>query len=464
MVKRGTPPWAVVGVLSLSGFVAALNQTLVIPLIPVFPELLGVSSESASWFVTATLLVGAVSIPTVSRLADMHGRRIMLLVCLLIMLLGAVISGLGDSYPIMIAGRALAGFGLALIPIGISILRDVMPPQRVGTAVALMSATLGIGTALGLPLSGVLYETLGWRWVFWLTAIVAAALALAVIFFVPQTLFRHGGRFDFMGAVLLGAATAALMLVISKGGVWGWGSGLTIAVGAVALVTFVSWVVVELRVHEPLVDLRTSMSRPVFVTNAAAILVGFALLINLLVAMQQLQAPTETGYGFGHGVLFASVLMIPSGLLMVVLSPLTGRLLDRVGGRVILLGGAIVMSVGYILRILLASGEWEIVISTTVVSLGTAFAYAAMPTVIMQSVPESMTAASNGLNTLLRQIGTSVSSAAVAAALATGTIIVHGVLYASWEMLVILNSLATVSCVVAAVLAALIPRGRLPFG
>lgn len=447
----------------MSGLVAALNQTLVIPLIPVFPELLGVSSEDASWFVTATLLVGAVSIPTVSRLADMYGRRVMLLCCLLILVLGAITSGLGDSYAIIIVGRALAGFGLALIPIGIAILRDVMPPQRMGTAVALMSATLGIGTALGLPLSGVLYESLGWRWVFWLTAIVGAALAVAVLVFVPRTLIRHGGRFDVPGALILAVATASLLLVISKGGVWGWSSGITLGLGTLAVAAFGIWVAVELRRSEPLVDLRTSISRPVFATNTAAVLVGFALFINLLVAMQQLQAPVETGYGLGHSVLFASVLMIPSGLLMVVLSPLTGRLLDAAGGRVVLLGGAVVMSIGYLLRILLVAGEWGIVISTTVVSLGTAFAYAAMPTVIMQSVPEPMTAAANGLNTLLRQIGTSLSSAAVAAVLATGTIVVHGVLYADWEMLVVLNMLAAIACIGAAALAVLIPRGRLPF-
>jgi len=461
-VRRATPSWAVTGVLSLSGLVAALNQTLVIPLIPAFPGLLGVSSDDASWFVTATLVVGAVSIPTVSRLADMYGRRIMLLVCLVIMGVGAVISGLGASYGLMIVGRGLAGFGIPLIPIGISVLRDALPPQRVGTAVALMSATLGIGTALGLPLSGVLYETLGWRWAFWITAIVAGVLTIAVLVFVPHTLFRHGGRFDVPGAILLAVATASTMLVISKGEVWGWGSALTIGLVIIAVLALAVWVVVELRVPAPLVNLRTSTSRPVLMTNIAALLVGFALFINLLVAMQQLQAPVETGYGFGFGVLHASALMIPSGLLMVFLSPITGRLLDRAGGRIVLLWGVVVMSIGYVLRVLMSADEAQVVISTTIVSLGTAFAYAAMPTLIMQSVPESMTAAANGLNTLLRQVGTSTSSSAVAAALAAGTLVVRGVAYASWDVLVLLNVLAAVSCVAAAMFAAIIPRGRRP--
>lgn len=454
-------PWLVTSVLALSGLVAALSGTVMIPLVPVLPQELGVGAEDVSWLVTVTFLVGAVSIPTVSRLADIHGRRSMLLLCLATMAVGSVVTALADDFWLLIVGRGLAGLGVPLIPIAISVLRDVLPPDRVGTAVALVSATLGIGAAIGLPLAGLLYDGHGWRSAFWLIALVAVVLGLLVRTVVPA-MVGYGGRFDLVGAVLLAVVTGAVMLVISNGGAWGWDSVLTTGLLGVGIVAAVLWALVETRAREPLVDLQTSITRPVLFTNLAALFIGFGMLINLLLAMQQLQAPVETGYGLGLTVLAASVLMVPGSLLMVVLAPLTGRLLDRYGGQLLLLSGAAIMAAGYAFRAVLSDDAVQIVIGCIVVGLGVSLAYAAMPTIIMSSVPTSMTAAANGLNALLRQVGTSASSSAVAAALATGSIVVGGVGYPSWQTFVLLNVLATAACVAAAVLAAWIPRRPVP--
>lgn len=456
---RRRPPASVVTlILSLSGVVASLNQTLVIPLIAVMPGEIGSTAEESSWLVTITLVVGAVSIPTVSRLADMWGRRRMLLVCLLVMTGGALVSGFGSEYIVVLVGRALAGLGVPLVPLGISVLRESLPEERVGTAVALMSATLGVGTALGLPLSGVIYSALGWRWAFWLIALVGSALAAAVWLFVPARARVGGGRFDLPGALLLAVATASGVLVISQGAVWGWTARQTLVLIAVAAVSLTAWVVVQLHVRDPLVDLRVSSRRPVLLTNITAVLVGFALFINLLVAMQQLQAPPQTGYGFGLSVLEASVYMIPNGLMMVVLSPLNGRMLNRWGGRNVLAVGLVIMCAGYGTRVLLAADPVQIAAGATVVSVGTAFVYAAMPTIIMATVPERQTAAANGLNALLRQVGLSVSSASVAAAIGASTIVVGGITFADWDSLVFLDVLAATACVCGVMVTMLIPR------
>lgn len=459
--QRQRPPAGVITlILSLSGVVASLNQTLVIPLIAVMPAALDCTAEQASWLVTITLVVGAVSIPAVSRLADMWGRRLMLAVCLVVMTAGALVSGFGSEYVVVLVGRALAGFGVPLVPLGISVLRESLPLDHIGTAVALMSATLGVGTALGLPLSGVIFDAFGWRWAFWLIAIVGFALALAVILVVTIRVRASGERFDLPGAFLLAVATASGVLVISQGAVWGWTDELTLVLIVVAAASLTGWLVVELRVREPLVDLRVSARRPVLLTNVTAVLVGFALFINLLVAMQQLQAPVETGYGFGLPVLDASIYMIPNGLMMLVLSPLNGRMLDRWGGRQVLAVGLVVMCLGYVARVLLSAGPVQIAAGATIVSVGTAFVYAAMPTIIMNAVPEELTAAANGLNALLRQVGLSLSSASVAAAIGTGTIVVGGIAFADWDSLVLLNVLAGAACICGMILTLLIPRGH----
>jgi predicted MFS family arabinose efflux permease len=227
-MQRTAPAWATTLVLSLCGMVTALQFTLVVPLLPEFPQLLDISASDSSWLVTATLLTAAVGTPIIARMADMYGKRRMLLVALGAMILGSVICALEVSFLTMIVGRALQGFGASLIAVGISILRDKLPPERIGTAVALMSATMGIGSALGLPLAGVLSDWLGWHSIFWFGAVAGVVLVVALIAVVEESSVRTPGRFDVAGALVLSAALICLLLPISKGSAWGWGEPLVV--------------------------------------------------------------------------------------------------------------------------------------------------------------------------------------------------------------------------------------------
>ena len=175
----------------------------------------------------------------------------------------------------------------------------------------------------------------------------------------------------------------------------------------------------ELRASRPLVDIRTSMTRPVMVTNIASLFVGFAMYANMLSTTQQLQMPEITGYGFGLSVFTAGLCMLPSGLVMVALAPVSAWITKRFGAKLTLIVGSLALAGGYVTRVYLTEQVWQIVVGAMVVSAGTAIAYAAMPTLIMRSVPITETASANGVNTLLRSIGTSMSSAVVAAILAS---------------------------------------------
>ena len=257
------------------------------------------------------------------------------------------------TYLAVIVGRSLQGFAAALIPIGISIMRDELPKEKVGSAVALMSATLGIGAALGLPLSGLIFENLGWQAIFWISAGIGAALIIGVLSLVSESTVRTRGRFDYLGALMLSVALTALLLGISKGGSWGWGSQRVVGLFLTTAVVLALWVPYELKIGHPLVDLRTSARRPVLLTNIASILAGFAMFANLLLTTQQLQLPQSTGYGFGLPVITAGLAMVPSGLAMVLFAPVSGRMINRYGGRITLIAGAAIMGVAYIGRVLL---------------------------------------------------------------------------------------------------------------
>ena len=245
--RKRSPTWAVIVVLTLSGVVVALQQTLVVPLLQEFSGILGVSRDDVSWLVTAALLTAAVATPIMSRLADMFGKRLMMLVCMVAMTAGSVIAAVGGVFLTVIIGRSLQGFAAAMIPIAISIMRDELPKEKVGSAVALMSATLGIGGALGLPLSGIIYENFGWHAIFWISAGTGTALTAGVWLVVSESSVLTRGRFDYLGAALLSVALTSLLLAISKGGTWGWGSEPVIVLLVVAVAALVVWFPYEMK-------------------------------------------------------------------------------------------------------------------------------------------------------------------------------------------------------------------------
>lgn len=413
----------VITVLALCGTLVSLQQTLVLPLLPDFPEILGTTSDNASWLVTITLLTAAVGTPIVSRLADMFGKKLMLVVCMWAVILGSIVAALSTSLAVVVLGRGLAGLGACLVPVGISIMRDHLPAESVGSGVALMSATLGIGGAVGMPLAGVIYANFDWHTLFYVSGGFAVVMLVAVLLVVPESTVRTRGRFDYVGALLLSVALTCFLLAVSKAGSWGWGSPLTLSLLAAAGLVLAAWVPWELRVGQPLVDIRTSTRRTVLLTNSASVLVGFAMFANFLTSVQQVQMPASTGYGFGLSVVDTGLWMLPSGILMVAMSPVSARLIRRFGPRLILIVGAVVMAVGFIGRSLLHGSVLEVMASAAVASVGTAMAFAAMPTLIMRAVPLTETASANGLNTLLRSIGTSSASAMVAAVFAAGMVV-----------------------------------------
>ena len=310
--ERTDSQW-LVGVLCIAGTVVSLQQTLVVPLIPEWPKLLHTSEGNASWLVTATLLAGAVVTPILARLADMVGKRKIMLVALAALIVGSGLGIVFDSFGVLVLARTLQGVGASLIPIGISILRDELPRERVGGAVAIMSATLGIGSAVGLPLAGVLVEHFSWHALFVVSAVMGVVMLVGVITVVPESPVKAAGRFDLLGAIGLSVALLLLLIPISKGGHWGWGSERVIVMVGASLVALAVWVPWELRHTSPMVDLRTSARRPVLLTNAAALLIGFAMYANMMTTTQQLQLSSATGYGFGLSLIAAGCACCPVG-------------------------------------------------------------------------------------------------------------------------------------------------------
>jgi len=453
-------PNLVVVVLAFGGIVVSLMQTLVIPLIPKLPTLLNASPGDTTWVITATLLASAVATPVVGRLGDMYGKRRMLLFSLVLLVIGSVVAALSNSLVPMVAGRALQGLAAGVIPLGISIMRDELPAERLGSSVAMMSASLGVGGALGLPASALLVENTDWHMLFWTAAGLGVVVLALVTAFVPESNVRTGGRFDLIGAAGLSVALVCLLLAISKGADWGWGDGLTIGLFAAAVVVLLVWGWFELRTRMPLVDLRTTARRQVLLTNVASVVFAFAMFAMSLVLPQILQLPTATGYGLGESLLTTGLVLVPSGLVMMIMAPFSARITRTRGPKVTLMTGAVVVAVGYGLGVVLMSEVWQLVLVSGLIGAGIGLAYGAMPALIMGAVPVTETAAANSLNTLMRAIGTSVSSAVAGVILAHLTISFGPAAVPSQDGFRLIMGIGSGAALAALVIASFIPARR----
>jgi len=459
-VRPRSSPAVVVTMLSCCGIVVSLQQTLLLPLLPDLPRLLDTSADSASWLVTATLLSGAVATPTISRLADMYGKRRMMVLSLGVAVAGSLLGALSQALPLLIGARALQGVGVALIPVAIAIMRDELPRDKVPLGVALMSATLAIGAGIGLPLSGLIVERMDWHASFWLTGIVGVVLIAGTLRLLPESPVRTSGSFDLRGALLLSAALTAILLALSKGGQWGWSAASTLGCAVGGAIVLAAWIPLELRTPRPLVDVRVAARRAVVLVNLASVFAGFSMFANMLVTTQLLQMPEETGYGRGLDVLHTGLWMVPNAAAFGLMAPVSAWLTRRFGPQITLVAGALMMAVTYVWRVFYSADLAQVVVGSVIVGIGTAMVYGALPTLIMRAVPVTETASANGLNVLLRSFGTSTASAATAAVTTASVMAVGGRELPTLDALELLFWLAAAAAVGTTLLG--VPMLRMP--
>ncbi|MEU5716658.1 MFS transporter [Streptomyces sp. NPDC020403] len=408
----------VVPVLAFAGITVAVMQTLLVPVIKDLPALLGTDPANATWVMTATLLAGAVSTPIMGRLGDLYGKRRMLLASLAVMVIGSLVCATTHDLVVMIVGRALQGFAMGAIPLGIGIMRDVLPREKLGSAMALMSSSIGVGGGLALPAAALIAQHADWHTLFIASAVLGVLAMALTVLVVPESALRAPGRFDLVGALGLSLGLVCLLLPVTKGGDWGWTSPLTLGLIAASLLILVAWGLFELRSPAPLVDLRTSARREVLLTNLVSIMVGVAFYAVSLVLPQLLQLPASTGYGLGQSMVVAGLCVAPLGLTMMFVAPLYARLSARRGPKATLMLGMLVIAVGYGAGLGLMSAAWQTVVIAVVLGAGIGLAYSSLPALIIGAVDASETGAANGLNTLMRSIGTSLSSAVIGMVLA----------------------------------------------
>jgi EmrB/QacA subfamily drug resistance transporter len=446
-------------VLALGAATFAVLQSLVAPALPEIQRDLHTSPTAVAWILTAYLLSASVLTPIVGRLGDMFGKERTLVYSLGLLAAGTLLAALATDITVMIVARIIQGAGGAIFPLAFGIIRDEFPRERVASGIALISAILGIGGGLGIVLAGPIVDTLGYHYLFWIPFVLVVIATVATVFFVPESPIKVPGKVNWAGALLLSAWLVCLLMAISQGSAWGWGDARIVGLlaGAVALLGL--WIANENRAHEPLVDMTMMRVRGVWTVNAAAFLVGAGMYSSFILIPQFSETPASAGYGFDASVTQAGFFLLPATVMMLFVSPLAGRMANRIGSRLPLILGSSATCAAFSFLAVAHDQRWEIYAGTAMLGLGIGLAFASLGNLIVEAVPPEQTGVATGMNTVMRTLGGSVGSQ-IGASVIAGTVV--GTALPTEHGYVLAFVVAASACGLAALASLAVPRTNGP--
>jgi MFS family permease len=418
----GHHPRIVLAVLATATTTFALLQSMVIPVLPLLERALHSSATEVTWLITGYLLAATVATPILGRLGDVYGKERLLVVSLLALAVGCVVSALATNLVVMVAGRIVQGLGGAVFPLAFGIIRDELPRERVAPAIGMVSSLLAVGGSLGLVLAGPINDTLDYHWLFWTPVPLLLVSALAAHRYIPGRAPDSAARAlpSPVGAVLLAGWLIALLLGVSRGSVWGWSSARSLGLFGTTLLLLATWIAVENRSTNPLVDLRLMREPSVLRTNGVALMLGCLTYSTFAIVPQLLQTPRSTGYGFGATVTQSGLLLLPSTVASFTGGQLVGRTVARIGARALTITGTALSAAGLAGLAVAHSTHWQIYLTTGIFGLGNGMAFASMTNLVVESVPASQTGVAAGVNTNIRTIGGAIGGQTAAAILTGG--------------------------------------------
>ncbi|TVZ02193.1 MFS transporter [Trebonia kvetii] len=346
-------------------------------------------TTQSGWLLTSSLLVGAVSSPLLGKLADLYGKRRVLLATIAVGWIGSILAAIAPTFGLLIAGRALQG---ALIPcmfLSYSLIRDVYPPRTVPFAVSIATAGLGVASVPVPFLNGWLIDTWGWRSIFWFDVLWLTVMAPAIYLTTPETPLRKKSRLDLLGFLLLGGGAAGVLVGVSFGQQWGWSSGSTLGFIGAGLALLAAWWLSARRMSEPLIDISLISRRPILgAAVGSGITYGVTVLSSTMLPLLA-EIPRLAGgdYGLGFSPFRFAEIGAPNAAALVVGGILTGFLMRRISPRITMATGLLIQAVGALFLAFWHSTAPELIILACVVGLGSGLGYASTPNMVIANTP-----------------------------------------------------------------------------
>ena len=411
--------WIVVATVCIGSFMGQVDSSIAQLLLPRLEHEFSARLSTVSWVAVAYLLAMAAFLPIFGRLADMVGRKLLYTIGFLLFMLGSACCGLAPNLPMLIGFRVLQAIGAALLSSNsVAIIVMTAGEDRRGRALGIQSAAQAVGLGAGPAIGGLVMDTLGWQWVFWINVPFGLAGAVIGWFVIPQTTaLPSDGRFDWTGAFLIVPALTALMTVLNEGHAWGTASPAFLASALLAVILLTLFIRTERHAAAPLVDLGL-FRRSGFASGNIAGLMSWAALFGLFFLM-----PFVFIRAYGDSALAAGLRLSIVPVLLGVVAPIGGMLYDRLGARIVTAAGMVICVAALALLFVVLDGQPGslplVMLALAIFGTGQGLFISPNNSAIMAAAPAQLTGEAGGLLNVMRCIGTSVGIAAASSLLAS---------------------------------------------
>ena len=472
-MRSARPAALLIAVLVLAETVSAFETTMAVQLLYANNPFFGTDISKLTWIVTAYMLVAAAATGVCGRLGDQFGRTRVLNVVLLVSVLGSVVSAVAPNLEILIVGRGLQGVSGAVLPLVIGLAREILPKEKITVGIAVVSASALIAGAAGMLVAGFILDHFAWRLIFWTAVLLAALAILAVRAFIPRSASDPAdrGKVDYLGAVLFSGAVGTALFGVTRSSDWTWIDSRTLGFIGTGFVLLALWVLWELRVQHPMMEVRRFVNPKFAIGMLATVIIAFGVFgLSQVMPTAIMRTPTEIPVpggspidlpvGLGLTATAAGLVGGLGALVGFILSPVPGRISRRYGAARTVILGSVVSIAAFWSVLYLHTTVGGFIAFTLVSSLAVTFCYGALPTLIVECVPEEETSAAVGMQAVVRTTFQGVASSFSGVFLARGEIKVGDLAFLSEDGLRITVVVAIGASVIGLLLAIAASRFR----
>ncbi len=381
------------------------TEAMLTPALPTIQKEFGINPNDVSWILTIYLLVGTVSAAIMGKLGDMYGKKKMFLVALAFYTIGVSMNGFAENFSWLLVSRGIQGIGIAIFPLAFSLVREEFPPRMVPQVQGLISAMFGVGMVIALPLGAYVTQNWGWRWTYHSAAPFAIALFIASWLVLRESRYINPGKIDWLGALLLSFAVVPALVAVTRAPNQGWLARETLVLFMVSGVSAILLVLYENRADNPLLPVSIISQRNPLIVNIGIMFAAFG--ISMMSQANTYIFQMRPPYGFGKSVLDSGLLMTPMALSMLVVAPLGGKMMPKIGAKILAMLGAAIAGIMLLILAQYANTVklWEFVASITVIGSGITLMNVSLINILVFSVEQRHMGVATGANTLFRNFG-----------------------------------------------------------
>lgn len=343
--NSSTNPYLVSFIVSMATFMEVLDTTIANVALSHIAGSLGATSEESTWVLTSYLVSNGIVLPLSGWLAGVMGRKNFFMVCILCFTISSLLCGLANSLGMLIFFRLVQGIaGGGLQPMQQAIIKDSFPIQKLGTAFAITGITVVLAPIIGPMLGGYITDNFSWRWIFFINIPVGLLALYLVNLFVedtPESAKKKVETIDYIGLSLIALGLGALQIFLDKGQQEDWfDSSFIIFFATLSVIGLVGAVMWLLRQKKPVVKLNL-FSLPSFsMPSVMLFFVGFALYASSTLLPMMVQS------NFGYDAMLAGMVLSPSGVIVICIMPIIGRLVNKVQAKYLIATGMFLMAFG----------------------------------------------------------------------------------------------------------------------